>query len=96
MPDFPRADKGISLVLVNTKVGAELFEACKSSLLWEQVPLSSCSQPNLNAPSPEDNRSKSFVIDYSQKGFDYVRKRYWPVPVRDWLKYYIKRAINRQ
>ena len=96
VPDFPRADKGISLVLVNTMVGAELFEACKSSLVWEKVPLSACSQPNLNAPSSEDKRRKSFVIDYSQKGFDYVRKHYWPVSVRDWLKYYIKRAINRQ
>lgn len=96
VPEFPNADNGISLVLVNSIVGRELFQAVQSLLLWKEVSLSACLQPNLIAPTSEDHRHKTFEKDYSCRGFKYVRKHYWPISITDWLKYYIKRVISRQ
>lgn len=96
VPHFPNADKGTSLVLINTEKGHDIFLASSLSLIYEEVPLENCLQPNLKNPTKEDPRHKQFVADYKDKGFTYVRKHYWPVSTIDWLKFYLKRIIKRQ
>lgn len=96
VPRFPKANNGVSLVLVNSEKGHKLFLSSTSSLIYEEVPLAECLQPNLKGPTKEDPRRKMFVIDYATKGFDSIRTQYWPTTIIDWLKYYVKRLINKQ
>ena len=78
-PKINKDDKGISLILVNTSKGGQLFEAVKDDLYVLPAKLEDCIQPNLMRPTPAHLNSSQFRIDYSQKGWEYVMKKYHPV-----------------
>ena len=50
-PNINKDDKGVSLVLVNTPKGREIFEAVKDKLDTIPAELENCLQPNLQHPS---------------------------------------------
>lgn len=72
VPGMNDDDRGISLVLVNTEKGKELFEAIRTKLDTKDVKMENCLQPNLLHPSVIHPKRKQFEKDYIAKGFDYV------------------------
>lgn len=78
-PKINKDDKGVSLILVNTSKGGQLFEVVKDDLYVLPAKLEDCIQPNLMRPTPAHLNSNQFRIDYSQKGWEYVMKKYYPV-----------------
>lgn len=90
VPDFNKDDKGVSLVLCNTKKGFDLFNIVVHSLNVKRVNLKDCMQPNLVSPTPLDARRDDFESDYLQYGFRYVMRKYGDVG----LKFYIKRMTS--
>ncbi len=77
--DINKDDKGVSLVLVNTEKGRELFEKVKDRMTVIPARLEDCMQPNLQHPSAIHPKRAQFEKDYQEKGFRYVMKRYGEV-----------------
>lgn len=69
-------DKGLSLVLINSAKGKELFGKEELSNTVESIPLNDCLQPQLLRPSKMNPDYKNFIRDYEQNGFIYIAKKY--------------------
>ena len=102
-PDINKDDKGVSLVLVNTEKGRELFEAIKDRMTVIPAKLEDCLQPNLQHPSVIHPQRMDFERDYEQKGFLYVMKKYgdmgWRYKVRKAngkIKRIVKKLIGKK
>lgn len=90
VPDFNLDDKGVSLVLCNTRKGLNLFNSVLSNLNVIPVKLKDCLQPNLQYPTPVDSKRDSFEHDYQSKGFKYVMDKYGDIG----LSFQVKRSIR--
>ena len=75
-PNINKDDKGVSLILVNTEKGREIFDAIKDRMTVIPAKLEDCMQPNLQHPSVFNPEWKKFERDYEHKGFEYVMKKY--------------------
>ena len=75
-PNINADNKGVSLVLVNTEKGRELFEAVKDQMTVIPAKLEDGLQPNLCRPSLESHLRCKFEKDYRKYGFKYVYYRY--------------------
>lgn len=69
-------NKGISLVLVNTNMGAELMEQISHSYYLHKCRIDDCIQPQLIRPTAMHSKRNQFVEDYSTRGFLYVAMKY--------------------
>lgn len=69
------SSKGVSLVLVNTDVGMELFDRVKSELEYKSADLSVLMQPNLQRPTSKPKNRELFWDDYASFGFNYVANK---------------------
>jgi coenzyme F420-reducing hydrogenase beta subunit len=68
-------DKGVSLVLVNTERGAELFEdITEHEDSCVEVPLSKCMQNSMKFSYPLPKDRTQFWDDYNKLGIDYIIK----------------------
>lgn len=76
-PNINADNKGVSLILVNTKKGQEIFEAVKDCMTVIPAKLEDYLQPNLQHPTIIHPKRMEFERDYQQKGFEYVRKKYY-------------------
>ena len=75
-PEANLDDRGISLLLINTQKGEEIFNEIKQSLEYFPVDLKNALQPNLIRPSEIHPLRDQFERDYVRKGFKYVYKKY--------------------
>jgi coenzyme F420-reducing hydrogenase beta subunit len=75
MPDFDD-NIGISLVLINSPKGQQLFESVSKDLYYRESNTIDCLQHNLHSPSQPSPRRNKFWQDYKNKGFEYVLKKY--------------------
>lgn len=69
-------NKGVSLVLVNSKKGADLLETAKNSLEWLECDIKNCIQPTLVKPSVASARREAFFEDYKCMEFSQLLKKY--------------------
>ena len=90
-PNINADDKGVSLVLVNTEKGRELFEAVKNRMTVIPAKLEDCLQPNLQHPSVIHPKRMEFERDYQRKGFLYVMRKYGDMG----MNYQMKKFLNR-
>ncbi|MGN0656002.1 MAG: Coenzyme F420 hydrogenase/dehydrogenase, beta subunit C-terminal domain, partial [Ruminiclostridium sp.] len=74
-PEFDD-NKGVSLVLINTDRGKELFEKIKSSVVWKETRLEDSMQNALHVSYPEPETRKLFWKDFYSKDFTYIAKKY--------------------
>ena len=72
VPGMNDDDKGISLVLINTKKGEKLFNIIAPKLNIRQVEIEKCLQPNLCYPTRVHPKRLLFEKEYKQKGFEYI------------------------
>ena len=75
MPSF-QDWKGISLVIVHTEKGREIFNEIKNDVAYEASNTRDCIQSPLIRPSKYPEYYQEFWKDYFRKGFKYVAKKY--------------------
>lgn len=90
-PNINADDKGVSLILVNTEKGQEIFEAVKDRMTIIPAKLEDCLQPNLQHPTAIHPKRMQFEHDYQQKGFSYIIRKYGGVG----CKYQIRRILRK-
>lgn len=73
---YEKDNKGLSLVLVNSKKGQQILEAIKEQYLIEPSCTTDCLQPQLQYPSKMSPLHDIFVDDYKKHGFLYVARKY--------------------
>ena len=101
-PEINKDNKGISLILVNTEKGRELFNHINKDLNVFDVELENALQPNLKSPSVIHKQRNLFEKLYSMFGYNktmillgfkgpflYVRK------LNSRIKRYIKKIVKR-
>lgn len=75
MPEFAD-DTGVSLLLINTWKGKEVFESIKNKLIIRESNTNDCLQPTLQHPDKSSSQRNAFWNDYSKHGYKYVFKKY--------------------
>ncbi|MBP5640259.1 MAG: Coenzyme F420 hydrogenase/dehydrogenase, beta subunit C-terminal domain [Victivallales bacterium] len=94
VPGF-KDEKGVSLVLINTSQGKDLFDFCKDKIDSVQTTVVQCMQKALIEPyNPPENRVQ-FWKDYRINSFDDIAKKYgnytFMKVIRWKIKYFLKR-----
>lgn len=69
-------DKGVSLVLVNNEKGEQIFKNVSESLNRKKTRIEDSMQISLKCPFPEPDNRSEFWLDFFNKPFDYVVKKY--------------------
>lgn len=85
-PQFNKDNKGVSLVLVNSKKGLFLFKKTASHITSIKTELELALQPNLCHPSEISPSRIEFENNYARKGFIYVAKKYGNLGLKEQLK----------
>ena len=75
-PNINKDDKGVSLILINTEKGRELFDKVKDRMTVIPARIEDCMQPNLRQPSKISPLATAFERDYERRGFEYALKKY--------------------
>ena len=70
--DFNKDNKGVSLILLNSQKGLELYRNIKESLHSLHVDINQAMQRNLMHPTNINNRNNRFVQMYKRFGYTYV------------------------
>ena len=95
VPEMNRDDKGLSLILVNTRKGEALLKSAKEKMNIVSTCLESSLQPNLIHPTALPPQRDNFEKDYTLYGFEYVAKRYGIISERCMFKM-LKSKITSQ
>lgn len=94
-PEFNKDDKGVSLLLINTIKGKNLFSISNNQILSFKANLEDCLQPNLQQPTTLNTQSQNFERLYKKYGFKYVLKKYTQLGFKQQLKLNFKKVINK-
>ena len=86
VPDMNKDDKGISLVLVNSPKGIALIDQIRDKYDIRDIEALTYIQPNLKASSVFDPNWRKFETEYSNKGFEFVAKKYGDLGVNYLVK----------
>lgn len=81
-PKINLDNKGISLLLINTVKGEDLFNNVRNNLITINSKLEDCLQPNLKSPTILNNQSEIFENQYQKYGFEYIIKRYTNIGIK--------------
>ncbi len=76
VPGLNDDNNGVSLVLLNTQKGIEIFALVQEDVEATEVEVENSMQPNLMHPSEINPFRKQFELDYVNKGFRYILKQY--------------------
>lgn len=69
-------NKGISLVIVNTKKGKMLYSNTSLEIEQYSIDIKDYMQPRLCSPNKKNERYEEFWNDYKEKGFEYIIQKY--------------------
>jgi coenzyme F420-reducing hydrogenase beta subunit len=69
---FNTDNKGVSLVLINSLKGQNVFESIKNEITYLESSIEKCLQPNLQKPTLISPFRKKFWINYKKYGFKYI------------------------
>ena len=94
-------NRGVSLVLVNSPLGAEIFGEARGDFDCFEAPVQDCMQPTLFKPSTPSPRREQFWQDYQVMPFADLLKKYTrpltaPARVKKLLKQLLYRIGMRQ
>ena len=76
IPDKWDDDKGISLVLVNTKQGMHIWEKAREQMEWVDCTGYPFRHQNMKRPTKKSELYDAFWSDYTSNGFEYCVKKY--------------------
>lgn len=92
VPDFNTDNKGISLILINTPKGKELFDKAEKDLNKRTVNLKDCLQPPLVNPIKVSPKRLQFEEYFAKKGFESTAKHFSALGLRFIKKRFIKKS----
>lgn len=87
-------DLGVSLVYVNTKKGAIVFNRIASELTILESNIEDSLQMNLRQPTPEPTNRNKFWVDYEKKGFLKAARKHTKVSIISRVKNRVTRIIS--
>ena len=100
MPDFP-VGNGVSLILANAPKGYEVIESVVESLREDEL-IRKCVddsflkyQHNLNSATEKPTIYDEFWIDYNERGFDFVIRKYKFYTLYWKLRFYVRKAADQ-
>ncbi len=67
---------GVSIVIVHSNKGQEIFEAIKENIEWKETDINKSLQPNLQKPTARSAKREQFMKDYKKYGFQKIMKKY--------------------
>ena len=67
---------GVSLILLHTLKGMELFNQVRDKIDWIESTVSECIQPNLVHPTPISKHRDIFWREYNKYGIEHAIKKY--------------------
>lgn len=88
-------DKGLSLLLINSRKGLTLFQSANNKLYTFHAQIENCLQPNLKYPSVLNSQSQDFEELYKKYGFKYVLKKFTNIGIKNRIRIYIIKIKNR-
>lgn len=88
-------DKGISLAIINSNLGANVFERSAQQLNVKRVDINNSLQPNLQHPTIIHPLRKKFEDDYYEQGMRYIMFRYGEVSLKHRSKRVILKIIKK-
>ena len=94
LPDFDD-NKGISLVLTNTRKGYELLLSLNNKLEIEESTKADCLQNNLLQPTGLPAEREAFWKDYTQYGYRYTAIKYAGYTFKNRMLHIIYYAVKR-
>lgn len=94
MPDFAD-EEGISLVLIHSEKGKELFDSVMGSMEVRQSNTTDCWQMNLEKPTQHSEKRQQFWRDYNKHGIDYVMDKYGTVSTLTKVKRKLASVIRK-
>ena len=68
--------KGVSIALIHSNVGKELFEKIKCNVECARSSIKDCFQPRLIAPTVKPKKQKEFWDDLNNNGIEFCIKKY--------------------
>jgi coenzyme F420-reducing hydrogenase beta subunit len=69
-------NRGVSMALINTVKGQQVFEHIKSNIDWIESNTNKCMQPQLHKSSKPSAQREEFWNDYYRHGYSYLQKKY--------------------
>lgn len=87
--------RGVSLVLLNTAKGEDLFNDIVNRFNLLETDIEKCMQPVLSGPQPQPEWRHSFWDSYYQNGFKETAYRIWGVAFGNIYQYKLLRLIKR-
>ena len=85
--------EGVTLAIVNTKKGKEVFEKISDTIKYEPLNIEDVMQPPLKQSSKSNEYFEEFFNYYNSYGYEKTIKKYYGRMYP--LKYYIKKLIKR-
>lgn len=93
-PEFDD-NKGVSLTLINNEKGKEFFDAIKDQVKCKETRLEDSMQPPLIAPFPEPENRMNFWVDFENRNFDYIVKKYGGKGIKNKIKNALRRIKRK-
>ncbi len=94
MPDFDD-NKGVSLVLINSPKGKNLFGNLAEQIEWRTSNTCECLQHNLQAPSQASPYREQFWKEYHANGIEYILKKYGGLGAKQSAKRFIRIGLDK-
>lgn len=91
-PDLWNDNKGISLALIQTEAGTELFEKSNEKLRCEKLMENECIQPQLKRPHDVPKEKEKFWNDYKHMSFERLMKKY---TIYGGIRFKVKRKLKK-
>lgn len=92
IPDFSVDNTGISLMIINTEKGKDVFEKIKHKMHTVKVDLNCCMQPNLISPTKIHPKRKEFEALYVKEGFEVAMRTFGNLGWWSYFKRYFDAA----
>ena len=93
MPEYDD-NKGVSLVLINSNKGKDLFNSISNNISYRCSNIRDCIQPQLQYPTKPAIKRDEFWNDYFLYGYSYVIKKYADVNFKGAVKARLKRLLT--
>lgn len=93
MADFDD-NMGVSLVLVNSPKGMDLFQNTSRQINYRESNIKDCLQYNLQNPTKPSPKREQFWRDYCSKDFEYVLKKYTGYGVKGRIKRFVRKGLE--
>lgn len=95
LPEFDD-DKGVSMVILNTKKGKKIFDNVKADLICEiRNKKETEADQNLYKPSKISLQRGEFWNDFSKYGFEYIAKKYTGYGTKIKIKRLFKKLLHK-